>query len=308
MGNQLSIINYQLSIIVATYNRGERLLRTLASLVPQTLPADEWEAVVVNNNSSDDTPALFAAFAAAHPSLNLRMVDEARQGLSHARNRGIASSTAPVIAIIDDDEEVNPGFAAAYVDFFDRHPEAMMAGGRVVPLYDTGRPRWMSRFTERPIAGTLDLGAHEKPFHKGYPAGGNMAVRREAFDRYGVFDTSLGRTGTALVGGEEKELFHRISADGNKAWYLPTAVIHHIIPLEKLTPDYFRRLSRGVGASERVRTRALSKNTYLLALVKETFKWAATLALALWYILTAHPSKAHWLLTMRYNISKGLIG
>ncbi len=140
MKNQLSIINYQLSIIVATYNRGERLLRTLASLAAQTLPADEWEAVIVNNNSTDDTPALFADFAAAHPSLNLHIVDEPRQGLSHARNRGIASSTAPVIAIIDDDEEVNPEFAAAYVDFFARHPEATVGfasspGTDVLPMW-----------------------------------------------------------------------------------------------------------------------------------------------------------------------------
>ena len=298
---------FKLSIIIATYNRGERLLRTLGSLVAQTLPADKWETVIVNNNSTDDTPALFAAFAAAHPSLNLRMVDESRQGLSHARNCGIASSTAPIIAIIDDDEEVNPEFAAAYVDFFDRHPEAMMAGGKVIPLYETGRPRWMSRFTERPIAGTLDLGTREKPFKKGYPAGGNMAVRREAFDRYGVFDTSLGRTGAALTGGEEKELFHRISAEGNEVWWVPGAVIYHLIPPEKLTTDYFRRLSRGVGASERVRTRAISKGAYRLAVIKEMFKWAATLALALFYTLSCRPSEACCLIIMRHNISKGLI-
>jgi glycosyltransferase involved in cell wall biosynthesis len=317
----------KISIIIATYNRGARLLDTLQSLAAQTLPAAEWEVVAVNNNSSDDTAERFAAFAAAHPGLNLRMVDEPRQGLSHARNRGISVAQGAVIAIIDDDEEVNPEFAAAYLDFFERHPEAAMAGGRVVPRYETGRPRWMSRFTERPIAGTLDLGAHEKPFGRadGYPAGGNMAVRREVFERYGLFDTSLGRTGGRLIGGEEKELFARVTAAGEAVWWMPGAVIYHIIPPSKLTPDYFRRLSRGVGASERVRsagrtgtydfasaesasrTPAHSRGTFALALVKEAFKWVATLALALAWVLTFRPSKAWWLLKMRAGITAGLV-
>ncbi len=297
----------ELSIVIATYNRGEKLLRTLRSLAAQTLPAERWEAIVVNNNSADDTSRVFSDFAAAHPSLNLRMVAETNQGLSHARNRGIAESSAPLIAIIDDDEEACPEFAAAYIDFFARHPEVLMAGGGVVPMYETTRPRWMSRFTDRPIAGTLDKGPVEKPFGKGYPAGGNMAVRRMAFERYGVYDTSLGRTGNALTGGEEKELFYRITSDGTPAWWVPGAVIHHIIPPAKLTLEYFRRLSRGVGASERLRTRALSRAAYIVAIIKEICKWGATLALAVWFLITCHPSKARYLLIMRYNISKGLL-
>lgn len=318
----------RLSIIIATYNRGERLLCTLHSLASQTLPASRWEAVVVNNNSTDDTAALFARFAADHPSLDLRIVDEERQGLSHARNRGIASSRGPVIAIIDDDEEVNPGFAAAYVDLFDRRPEALMAGGKVIPRYETERPRWMSRFTERPIAGTLDKGDIEKPFGRGYPAGGNMAVRREAFEKHGLFDTSLGRTGDSFTGGEEKELFHRITGSaerlpgvssgvssdispgvspGERVWWVPGAVIYHIIPPSKLTDYYFCRLSRGVGASERVRTLGISKRAYAAAIAREVLKWGVSVAIALFWGLTLRPRKAHRLLAMRMGITKGLI-
>ncbi|MDR2890277.1 MAG: glycosyltransferase [Alistipes sp.] len=296
-----------ISIIIATYNRGERLLRTLRSVVSQTLPAEEWEVVAVNNNSTDDTAEVFARFATEHPGFNLRMVFEPKQGLSHARNCGIAAARGEIIAIIDDDEEVNAEFAASYVDFFARHPEVPMAGGGVVPVYETDRPRWMSRFTERPIAGTLDLGPREKPFAKGYPAGGNMAVRRAAFERLGVFDTSLGRTGAALIGGEEKELFMRVVADGGSAWWVPGAVINHIIPPSKLTSDYFRRLSRGVGASERVRTRAISRAAYVGAVVKEVAKWGATIAIALWFALSLCPSKALYLIIMRVGITAGLL-
>ncbi|MDR2913154.1 MAG: glycosyltransferase [Alistipes sp.] len=299
----------KLTIVIATYNRGEKLRRTLHSLATQTLPPDDWEAIVVNNNSTDDTPAVFTRFATAHPTLSLRMVDEPRQGLSWARNRGIVESRGAVIAIIDDDEEVNDLFAAAYVDLFDRRPNAVMAGGRVVPLYETARPRWMSRFTERPIAGTLDLGPRERLFTRGYPAGGNMAVRREAFDRFGLFDPTLGRTGGALIGGEEKELFTRISR-GGEIWWTPDAIIRHIIPESKLTLDYFRRLARGVGASERVRVtlgNSPAGTAQAKMLTAEALKWAATLTIALWFTLTLRPAKARYLIIMRTEISRGIL-
>lgn len=296
------------SIVIATFNRGEKLVRTLRSLAAQTLSADRWEAVVVNNNSSDDTPAHFEKFVKANPGLNMRMVDEPRQGLSHARNKGIAESRGEIIAIIDDDEEVNPGFADAYADFFDRHPDVAAAGGKVVPLYETKRPDWMSPYTERPIAGTLDRGEREKPFGKGYPAGGNMAVRRSILDKYGMFDPNLGRTGDNPMGGEEKELFSRITAGGESVWYVPGAVIHHIIPAGKLTMKYFRRLSRGCGASERVRTRSISKAAYAMAVVKEMFKWGGSFVIAFWYTLCQKPLKAHYLIEMRRCITAGLLG
>ena len=58
------------------------LMQTLQSVVEQTLPREEWECVVVNNNSSDSTAIDFEAFAARYPDYNLRMVLEPNQGLS----------------------------------------------------------------------------------------------------------------------------------------------------------------------------------------------------------------------------------
>ncbi len=291
----------KLSIIIATFNRSAQLRRTLQSLVGQTVSPSDWEVVVVDNNSADNTPQVFAKFAADHRELNLRMVAEPRQGLSWARNRGMAEARGEVLAIIDDDEEVNAEFVAAYLDFFARNPSVAMAGGRVVPVYETERPRWMTRWTERPIAGTLDLGRRERPFTRGYPAGGNLAVRRWVIESYGGFDTSLGRTGTALIGGEEKEFFHRISTHGIVAWYTPQAIIYHIIPPEKLTPDYFRRLALGVGRSQRMM--GLGGG-----FIREVLKWLVTLVLAVFFAITMRPAKAKYLLVLRLGITRGLLG
>lgn len=295
----------RISLVIATYNRGSSLIRTLESVAAQDLPPSLWETVVVDNNCTDDTAALFAAFRDSHPGLNLRMVGETRQGLSPARNRGIAVAAGDLIAVIDDDQLVNTGYLRAYVEFFDAHPTAAGAGGIITPIYETAPPPWMSRYTERPIAGTLDLGGKVRRFPDGkYPGGGNMAVKRTEIEECGAFDPKLGRTGAALLGGEEKDLFRRIRQHGGEVWYVPGAVVYHIIPPGKTTPAYLLRLARMVGISEYRRTR---HDGYAASLLAEAAKWCATMVLATLYTLALHPSKGRYLILMRRQISLGLL-
>lgn len=290
-----------LSLIIATYNRSRQLLVTLDSVAAQNAPAEEWECVVVDNNSSDDTSQVVSDFAARHPHLNIRCVVERAQGLSHARNCGIANSMGEYIAIIDDDERIVPDFISAYIDLFDTHPEAASAGGVIVAEYETGRPRWISRYTERPIANPMNFGLSVREFPKGHiPGGGNMAVRRTIIERYGGFDTSLGRSGTSLAGGEESDLFERLAAAGERCFYTPRAVMYHIIPPQKLTRDYFVRLSYNTGLSQR--RRAVLHHRLMRLRIMEIFKWFATLLLC----LVHRPSQSRYLLLMRYHISRGI--
>ena len=295
----------RLSIVIATYNRSAMLMQTLQSVVEQTAPRQEWECVVVNNNSTDDTAEAFEAFATRYPDYNLRMVLETNQGLSYARNRGIRESEGEYIAIVDDDERIAPEFVVSYINLFDNTPDAVAAGGPIVAEYPTGRPRWMSAFTERPIANTMYFGDEVREFPRGrVPGGGNMALRRSAVRRYGVFDTSLGYVGESLVGGEESDLFERLQIAEAKYYYVPKAVMYHIIPKEKLTTEYLSRLSYNVGVSQLRRARYYHRKGRVRA--KECVKWLATLALAVWYGITLQWSKAKYLVIMRYNITLGL--
>ena len=297
----------KLTLVIATYNRSSRLLAALDSVARQSADPAEWECVAVDNNSADDTQTAFAAFAARHPQLNLRMVSETRQGLSHARNKGIAESRGEIIAIIDDDEHINADFISAYIDLFANRPDAVAAGGRVIPEYPSGRPQWLSRYTEKPIANPTDWGGQVRLFpHGEIPAGGNMAFRRELLEHYGGFDTSLGRSGRQLTGGEESDLFERLRADGVAFYYVPDAIIWHVIEPDKLTADYFRRLARGTGAGQR--RRALLRGRLVHLYIGEAVKWCATLVLGLFYTLSLRPSKALWLLRMRCGITKGIAG
>ena len=136
----------RISLVIPTHNRAAQLVAALESVVRQDLPRDEWECVVVSNNSTDDTEARFAAFAAAHPGCGLRLVAEEGPGVSYARNRGLREAQAPLVAFIDDDERVNEGFLRAYLEFFETRPGAVVAGGRIVAEYPAGRPAWMSKY------------------------------------------------------------------------------------------------------------------------------------------------------------------
>lgn len=291
-----------LSLIIPTHNRSERLIAALESVIRQDLPAADWECVVVSNNSTDDTVARFGDFAARYPGLNLRLVTEDGPGVSYARNRGIAETSAPLLVFIDDDERINPGFLRAYADFFDAHPDAVVAGGRIIAEYVTGRPAWLSKYTEMPIANPMDFGDAVRPFPAGrVPGGGNMAFRRSAALRYGGFDPSLGRVGRMLIGGEENDFFERLMRGGETCWYVPGAVMWHIIPPEKVTESYFRRLCYNVGVSQRLRAGMYRR--YPKTLLFESLKWGATLLLS----LTMAPRKSLWLIRMRYEISRGLL-
>lgn len=294
-----------ISIVIATYNRSAELARTLGTLTRQTLRRERWECIVVDNNSKDDTHNAVARFVTENPLLNIRYCFEPQQGLSAARNTGILAARGEVIAFVDDDELLNDRFAEAYEELFASDEQLQAAGGRVIPFYPEGRPRWMSSYTEQAIANPTDWGAHVRDFPRGrIPAGGNMAFRSELFARYGLFETSLGRKGDSLTGGEENELFERLAARGIRFRYTPHAVIEHVIPPRKLTADYFRRLSFNIGRSQRRQAELHRRVSRLYA--GEAVKWCATIVIAVVQCLTLHPARARYLLRMRREISRGI--
>ena len=297
----------KLSIVVATYNRAPYLLRTLESLARQTLSPGLFEILVVNNNS-DNTPEVVAGFAGSHPQLQVRMVTETSQGISYARNCGIASSVGQYIVFIDDDEEANPEFAKSYFCFFENNPGLDAAGGAVVPVYEAPLPAWYSYYIEKMITGAFDLGDRMVPFRgKRYPGVGNSGFRRRLFDRFGNFNTALGRSGANPMGGEEKDFFMRVRAQGIRYYYVPGAEIYHITPASKLTRAYFERLTRMIGVSERVRTRSGGGVSFPKRLLAEAVKWGGACVFAFGYLCRLQPLKGWYLLRMRWNITCGLL-
>lgn len=228
------------SIVVCTYNRAESLRETLAALRAQEAPPGcEWEVVVVDNNSTDHTRPVVEHAQRSCP--HVRYEFEAQQGLSHARNRGIASARGEIILFTDDDVLPEKDWLRVTLSGLAQYG-ADACGGYIAPIWEIPPPDWL---TER-FYGFLAVRTDR---HDDYPIsspsqspfGANMAFRRDVFDRVGLFDTSRGRKGAVLASGEDGEMFERVLAAGLKAVFLGRSRVQHKVESFRLTKRYFRR-------------------------------------------------------------------
>lgn len=298
-----------ITVILCTYNRDKYIYNVLKSVAENDYPRSEYEIVLVNNNSTDNTEAECRRFAADFPDITFRYFVETQQGLSYARNCGIHNALGDLLVYVDDDATVNKDYLRTYADFFARNPHTMAAGGPILPVYETAEPAWMTHYTRQLVTGKLYLGDKEREFPKGaFPGGGNSCYRKSVFDAVGCFNVELGRKGNSLIGAEEKDLFDKMTTRGIKFYYLPTAILYHIIPEKKLTTDYFNRLTYGIGVSERYRTKQISQKKYLGRLWKEAIKWGGTLVLWFRFALCGQLAAANKLVIFRWNVTKGLLG
>lgn len=298
-----------LTAIICTYNRAKYIGPLLESIAANDMPKSAYEIVLVDNNCTDNTREICEAFAKAHKDVNFRYVLEPEQGLSAARNKGIKEAKGEVIAYIDDDALVDTWYLRTYAEWFAMHPETMACGGPIEPLYETAEPDWMSPYTKALLTAWMNYGREVREYpHGRYPGGGNAAYRKSVFNQVGLFNTALGRKGGNLMGSEEKDIFDKMHALGMQVLYLPTPVLHHIIPQTKLEKTYFDRLTLQMGISERERTLSISCGKYMKRLFAEAFKWGGTIVLWCVYTISFHPAKGWKLIQFRYNVTKGLLG
>ena len=92
----------EVSVVLPTYNRAGEVVSAILSALNQTAPPDSYELIIVNNNSTDETPDVVAELSRAHPG-RIRALLESRQGVAYARNAGIQAARGDIIAFFDDD-------------------------------------------------------------------------------------------------------------------------------------------------------------------------------------------------------------
>ncbi|MEQ6341743.1 MAG: glycosyltransferase family 2 protein [Gammaproteobacteria bacterium] len=212
-------------------------LRALKS--QQTAPDRTWEVIVVDNNSSDHTRQVVTEFIKDWSALHYEF--ESQQGLSHARNRGIASAQGKVLLFTDDDVLPEPDWLETTLQGLEKY-QAAACGGYIAPIWETQPPEWLTERFYGFLAIRTDR-TDDYPITEASqaPFGANMAIRRAVFDRAGLFDTNRGRKGKVLASGEDGEMFERILAENLKAVFLGASRVHHKVEAFRLTKRYFRR-------------------------------------------------------------------
>lgn len=228
-----------ISVILCTYNRAPHLQETLGSLERLSVPPGlEWELLVVDNNSTDETQAVVAALR-DRGRLPIRYIFESQQGKSFALNTGIKEAYGEIIAFTDDDVTVDPRWLAEIRAAFDKFG-CVGVGGRVLPVWAKEKPAWLTdEVGLMGVVASFDLG--EDPHRLTTPPYGvNMAFRMVAFEKYGLFRTDLGPTAGQLLRGEDSEFCGRLLAAAETIMYAPGAVIRHVVEPERLEKRYFK--------------------------------------------------------------------
>ncbi len=237
----------KISVAICTWNRAPFLRQTLAGLARQDWPAGRLEVLVINNNSTDDTKAVVAEFAAG-PHVP-RHVLETRQGLDHARNRGLAEATGDIIVFADDDILMEPDWVREMAAPFAAGSAGRIGcvGGEVVPVFPDGLPDWVREW-HAPLAFRPDAGP--VPASQS-PMGANLAFPKWVFGKVGPFAAGMDRQGKSLFGGGDAELVRRVRAAGFEVWFAPAAKVLHQMPASRTT---FRYAARHAFDSARSRT------------------------------------------------------
>lgn len=242
-----------LTVVICTYNRCESLLTTLDSLRGQRWSGD-WEVLVVDNASDDDTAAALVATAETFP-VPLRTVREERRGLSAARNRALREARGATSLFLDDDVTCSETWLAELGEAY-RDADIQGTGAPILPLLPPETPSWWFELLESEVGGPTsryEFGKEMLPIEPegpvARPMGANMGVRTATALELGGFRLDLG-WGTKLVPSEEYDFFGRLLGAGAPLLYVGGAPVQHRIDPARTSWEYYLRWQRGFGRSQ----------------------------------------------------------
>jgi len=223
------------SVIIPTHNRSQLLTQTVDTLLAQTYPADRWELILVDNNSSDDTAGVIAEAVARDE--RVRGLAEPRKGAHFARNSGALIARGEILYFTDDDMLAEPDMLERIVEGFHTDDAVASVTGKVLPKWETEPPVWVLEHCRNALLSLLDLG--EATIVSDDDPGVfscHQAVKRDVFIEAGGYnpDTNAG----TFTGDNETGLNIKIKKLGYKFAYVGTAVTHHMIPASRMTQRY----------------------------------------------------------------------
>ncbi len=227
----------KVSVVVCTYNRAYILKDCLYSLIDQDFPKKEYEILVIDNCSTDNTEGVVFEIIKKNPELSIRYIYEDKSGLSNARNRGYKDAFGEIVLYIDDDATACQSWIKHHYESYEDKKIGCVGGKILIKFPDElNLPQWVLKEG----FGYLDYGDESCILYGNkYIFGGNMSIRREILVDIGGFDVKLGRVQNKLFIGEEIDLQNRIRKKNYYVFYNPKALIYHHITKERITKKYF---------------------------------------------------------------------
>jgi glycosyltransferase involved in cell wall biosynthesis len=238
------------TVAICTHDRAAALDVTLGTLSHLSAPGITYEILLVDNASTDETPAVAAQWR--DRGLPLRVVSESTLGLSSARNRAIEEAIGSYILFLDDDVSVGPGLLAAYHRTAGEFPDAPFMGGPIVPVFEgEATPLARAILEAKPGAySALNLGESPQFLEPtAGPWGANCCIRRACIGAE-RFDQRLCYVGRGGIVGDEVEFLTRIAQRCGPGRWVPDASLQHRIPVSRATWSFLERHARGSGRTQ----------------------------------------------------------
>lgn len=240
-----------ISVVLCTHNpRRDYLARALAGLRQQTLPAAEWELLIVDNASRE--PVRDHADVSWHPAA--RIIVETELGLTAARVRGIREARGEVLVWVDDDNILAPDYLAVAGRLARESPRLGVWGcGHFTPEWETPPPPEFAPYLHYLAVNCADRDRTSQQLYDypATPAGAGMCVRADVARRYAASVTSdarrkiLGRTGTGLGACEDHDLAFTAIEAGYLTGVFTSLRLTHLMPAARVREDYLLQLVEG---------------------------------------------------------------
>jgi glycosyltransferase involved in cell wall biosynthesis len=249
------VMEPSIAVVIPTCNRGSLIEGTLRSIQSSTI--QDFEVFVVDQSDDKVTANVVEQFSINDGRFSL--LYSPIKGADIARNMGIKASSAPIIALIDDDCRVTENWLEALLAEYNTHPNVDSIFGKIVPGEVPNSYRTKEKYSEikrllqiLPMAKKDGL---EREYFKddrlnlGFGHGANMSFRRSTFQKFGLFDEYLG-AGKPLRSWEERDMGYRILANGGMILFSPKVIIYHDHWREwKSVRRAYRNYAIGTGAA-----------------------------------------------------------
>ena len=246
----------KISVVICCYNSAQRLKPTLEALANQTKTCFDWEIVLVNNNSNDNTSEAATSFwnDINTSSTKLRIVDERNPGLSYARKKGVSVSKGEYVLFCDDDNWLNDSYVKTAFDIMESDSSVGSLCGKNVAVYELPPDDFILQHEEAFAVGYDDL---ESCFLDGRktPWGAGMVLRKSFLDKLEAvnFKSLLSdRKGEEISSGGDTELCYLLKLCGFKLRYDTRLELKHYIPKERSNYAYLKKLYYGFGKANAV--------------------------------------------------------
>jgi len=222
----------KVSVIIPTYNRSSLIVDTIESFLTQDY--QEFEVIVCNNNSTDNTQEILEAYLS---NSKITLLFEERQGVHFARNTAAKYASGDLLYFTDDDMLATPNLLSEIVKIFDLNESVASATGRVLPKWETAPPKWVEKLlfnarlslhnpAEEFFISSEDFGVYSC----------HQAILHEAFFKAGGFNPDY--VAGVLIGDGETGLNIKLKELGYQFGYIGSSIIYHRIPPSKMTQNY----------------------------------------------------------------------